>query len=129
VGGAVHLEGDLLHKESLRLFFGECRCGGTVCHRVLSRGYVKASRGIVHGFVRGSPKSLIRRGGSDFRLLAMEYLTFCEHWPSTSLRPAKVLRLERFSMQCGLLGAKLEIPVHGPAFFLVTQPDMGDAVA
>ena len=61
----------------------------------------------------------------------MECLTFCEHWSSTSLRPSqrKVLRLEHSICSLGLLGAKLEIPVHGLAFFLVTQPDMGDAVA
>jgi hypothetical protein len=37
----------------------------------------------------------------------MERLTFCEHWPSTSLRRAKekVLRLEHFDMQCRSIGS------------------------
>jgi hypothetical protein len=61
----------------------------------------------------------------------MERLTFCEHWPSTSLRPAKEKSCAWNTSICsvGLLRAKLKIPVYGLAFFLVTQPDMGDAIA
>jgi hypothetical protein len=63
--------------------------------------------------------------------LMMECLTFSEHRPSTSLRPSKEKSCAWNTSICsvGLLGAKLEIPVYGLAFFLVTQPDMGDGVS
>lgn len=51
--------------------------------------------------------------------------------PFTSPSPGQrnIVRWNTSIYSVGLLGAKLEIPVHALAFLLVTQPDMGDAVA
>lgn len=40
-----------------------------------------------------------------------------------------ILRWNTSIFSFDLLGAKLEMPVHGLVFLVVTEPDMGDAVA